>query len=158
MNLNTNEQSRRSLFFDINVDSEDAAMAPSDPDPTGKSRPAGLAEYFAGRNERRIMVSNPDTDGMSLTIFKFAPGTLLPRHRHDVDYIEFILDGEVHHGNRVLKAGEGVFRSAGSLYSFWAGPQGATIADFRAHTFYRTEYAEPPDQWPPHKTFTAEPC
>lgn len=155
MNLTPTEQARRSLFFDINEDSEDAAMAPSDPDPTGGSRPAALGQYFAGRpSERRIMVSNPETDGMSLTIFKFAPGTLLPRHRHDVDYIEFVLEGEVHHGNRVLKPGQGVFRTAGSLYSFWAGPAGATIADFRAHTFYRTEYADPPDQWPAHKTFT----
>jgi len=141
----------RSLFFDMRVSSEDEKIAPPDPDPTGRSRPPGSEGYFAGRAERRVMVSNPDTDGMSLTIFKFAPGTLLPRHRHDVDYIEFILEGEVHHGNRVLKAGEGVFRGAGSLYSFWAGPEGATIADFRAHTFYRTEYADPPEKWPSHK-------
>jgi hypothetical protein len=141
----------RSLFFDMNESSADEKVAPLDPDATGKSRPPGLREYFAGRNQRRVMVSNPDTDGMSLTIFTFAPGTVLPQHRHDVDYIEFVLEGEVHHGNRVLKAGQGVFRSAGTPYTFWAGPEGATIADFRAHTFYRTEYSDPPDQWPPHK-------
>jgi hypothetical protein len=108
-------------------------------------------EHFAGRTERRIMVSNPETDGISLTVFKFAPGTLLPTHRHDVDYIEMVLEGEVHHGNKVLKPGEGVYRTAGTPYSFWAGPEGATLADFRAHTFYRTEYVDPPELWPDHK-------
>ncbi len=122
-----------------------------DPDPSGASRPAGGREYFAGRAERRVLVSNPDDDGLSLTAIKFAPGTLLPTHRHDVDYIELVLEGEVHHGNRILRAGEGVFRNAGTPYSFWAGPEGATVADFRAHTFYRTEYIDPPDKWPPHR-------
>jgi quercetin dioxygenase-like cupin family protein len=142
----------RTVFFNMTEDSGDAKVAPDDPDPTGMSRPAQLGEYFRGRaNGRKVMVSNPDTDGMSLTIFKFGPGTVLPRHRHDVDYIEFVLEGEVHHGNRILGAGEGVFREAGSLYTFWAGPEGATIADFRAHTFYRTEYMDPPEKWPAHK-------
>ena len=30
------------------------------------------------------------------------------------------------------------------------GGIGATIADFRGHTFYATEYSETPDEWPPH--------
>jgi hypothetical protein len=131
--------------------SEDEKVAPLDPDPSGRSRVPGVSEHFAGRAERRVMVSNPDSDGVSLTIFKFAPGTLLPNHRHDVDYIEFVLEGEVHHGNRVLKAGEGVYRAAGTPYSYWTGPEGATIADFRGHTFYRTEYTDPAEQWPAHK-------
>jgi hypothetical protein len=141
----------RSVFFDVRHSSEDEKVAPLDPDPTGASRPPGGVGYFSGRAGRKIMVSNPDTDGLSLTIITLAPGTLLPTHRHDVDYIEFIIEGEVHHGNRVLKAGEGVYRSAGTPYSFWAGPEGASIADFRAHTFYKTDYVDPPEKWPPHK-------
>jgi hypothetical protein len=141
----------RSVFFDVRRSSEDEKSAPPDPDPTGGSRSPEGSAYFAGRAERRIMVSNPDSDGLSLTVFTFKPGTLLPTHRHDVDYIEFILEGEVHHGNRVLKAGEGVYRSAGSPYSFWTGPEGATIADFRGRTFYTTEYVDPPEKWPDHK-------
>ena len=95
----------RTIFFDVARDSEDAARAPLDPDPTGRSRPGGGAGDFAGRAERRIMVSNPDHDGLSLTIFRFAPGTVLPRHRHNVEYIEFVLEGEVHHGNRIVRCG-----------------------------------------------------
>jgi hypothetical protein len=147
------ESEPRSFFFDINRGSPDEAFAPLDPDPTGQSRPSGVLEHFAGRVQRQSMVTNPDTDGMSLTIFRLQPGTVFPRHRHDVDYIELVIEGEVHHGNRVLRPGQGVFRTAGSLYSYWAGPEGATIADFRARTFYRTEYDEPPDKWPAHKTF-----
>ncbi|HEY2564929.1 MAG TPA: hypothetical protein VGI44_14535 [Acidimicrobiales bacterium] len=141
----------RSLYFDVSEGSEDERLAPLDPDPTGRSRPPGVMEYFAGRNGRRVMVSNPETDGLSFTIFTFAPGTTLPKHRHNVDYIELVLAGEVHHGNRVLGPGQGVFRTAGTPYSFWAGPEGATIADFRAHTFYTTEYQDPPDKFPPHR-------
>src|ERR1019366_10503104 len=97
----------RSVFFDVRHSSEDEKIGPLDPDPTGASRPPGAVGYFSGRAGRMVMVSNPDTDGLSLTIITLAPGTLLPTHRHDVDYIEFILEGEVHHGNRVLKSGEG---------------------------------------------------
>jgi hypothetical protein len=105
---------RSSVFFDVNeaADERDAAF---DPDPTGQSRPPGVMEYFAGRNQRKMAVTNPETDGLSFTIFKFAPGTLLPKHRHNVDYIEFVLAGEVHHGNRVLGPGQGVvYRAAGT--------------------------------------------
>jgi ChrR Cupin-like domain len=145
----------RSFFFDINAGSPDEPFAPLDPDPTGQSRPSGVLEHFAGRVQRQAMVTNPDTDGMSLTIFRLEPGTVFPRHRHDVDYIELVLEGEVHHGNRVLKAGEGVFRSAGSPYTYVVGPEGAVIADFRAHTFYKTAYTDPADKWPPHTDWKA---
>ena len=70
---------------------------------------------------------------------------LLPTHRHDVDYIEFALEAEVHHSNKVLRAGEEKYRSAGTPYSFWAGTEGATLADFRKRTFYRTDYVDTPD-------------
>ncbi len=149
------ESEPRSFFFDINRGSPDEAFAPLDPDPTGQSRPSGVLEHFAGRVQRQSMVTNPDTDGMSLTIFRLQPGTVFPRHRHDVDYIELVLEGEVHHGNRVLKAGEGVFRSAGSPYTYVVGPQGAVIADFRAHTYYKTAYTDPAEEWPAHTDWGA---
>jgi len=146
----TDRPPARSLFFDVREDSTDAAHAPPDPDPTGRSRLPETGPYFAGRVQRRVMVSNPDTDGLSLTVFEFAPGTVLPRHRHNVEYIEFVLAGSVHHGNRVIRAGEGVYRGGNAPYTFTVGPEGATIADFRGHTFYTTEYADPPAAWPAH--------
>jgi hypothetical protein len=145
----------RSVFFQVGSPSVDSETAPLDPDPEGRRLPAASA-HFAGRVGRESLVSNPDTDGMSLTIFHFAPGTLLPRHRHNVDYIEFVLEGEVHHGNRVVGPGGGVYRSGGVPYSFYAGPEGATIADFRAKTWYTTEYLDDPSEWPSHKEFDAD--
>ena len=142
----------RSVFFEVGRESPDAAVAPSDPDPDG-GRLAAVTAYFSDRVGRESLVSNPDTDGLSLTIFRFAAGTVLPRHRHDVDYIEFILEGEVHHGNRVIGPGGGVYRAAGTPYTYTVGPDGATVADFRAHTWYRTDYVDDPADWPDHRNW-----
>jgi len=68
----------RSVFFDVRHSSEDEKIAPLDPDPTGDSRPPGGAGYFSGRAGRKVMVSNPDTDGLSLTIITLAPGHSCP--------------------------------------------------------------------------------
>jgi hypothetical protein len=62
----------RTLFFDVPKNPADAAHAPLDPDLTGRSRLPETGAYFAGWVDRRVMVSNPDTDGLSLTIFEFV--------------------------------------------------------------------------------------
>src|ERR1700677_135453 len=95
----------RSVFFDRESGSDDEAKAPADPDPPGQSRTVASMRHLAGRATRQSLVSNPETDGMSFTIFHFAAGTILPRHRHDVDYIEFVLEGEVRYGNKTVKDG-----------------------------------------------------
>src|ERR1700730_17948383 len=141
----------RSVFFDREHGSPDEAIAPSDPDPTGGSRTPELMKHLAGRSTRQSMVSNPDTDGISFTVFTFEPGTVMPRHRHDVDYIEFVLEGEVRYGNKRVGPGGGVYRSAGTPHTLTIGPQGAVVADFRAHTFYRTEYLDAPEDWVAHE-------
>jgi hypothetical protein len=151
MDENSAGRGPRSVFFDRENGSADEAIAPSDPDPTGGSRTPALMEHLAGRSTRQSLVSNPDTDGISFTIFTFAPGTVLPRHRHDVDYIEFVLEGEVRYGNKTVGPGGGVYRSAGTPYTLTIGPKGAVVADFRAHTYYRTEYLDAPEDWVPHQ-------
>jgi quercetin dioxygenase-like cupin family protein len=137
-----------SRFFDME--------APPDPnvaiaDPSGGARPEFVGPYFGTRVRSHDLVTNPESDGMRLTIFRIAPGTVFPRHSHDVDYIEFILEGEVHHGNKVVRRGAGVYRKAGTPYTFTAGPEGAVIADFRAQTFYGTTWVDDPTDWPPHR-------
>lgn len=145
------QQSRKSVFFDINAE-PDPAYQVMNPDrrPDAK-RPAGVAEHFMGRLTSNRVFSDKEDDGMCLTIFRIAPGTVFPRHHHDVDYIELVLEGEVHHGNRVLKVGEGVYRPAGAVYTYAAGPEGAVIADFRAHTYYGTEWVDDPAAFPSHR-------
>jgi quercetin dioxygenase-like cupin family protein len=127
----------------------DPAVDVPDPDPDG-ARPDYVRPYFGDRIDNHVLVSDKENDGLRLTIIRVKPGTVLPRHSHSVDYIEFVLEGEVHFGNKVIKAGGGVFRPAGAVYTYQVGPEGATIADIRAHTFYSTTWADPPDQWPPH--------
>ena len=78
---------------------------------------------------------------------------MLPRHRHNVDYIELLLKGEVHHGNRVIREGEGVHRSGHTPYTpytFTVGPRVETIADLHGHAGAAIEYVDPPEQWSPH--------
>ena len=142
-----NNRNQGSHFFDMD--------APPDPsvavvDPSQGARPDFVVPYFGGRVDQYDLVSNPDTDGIRLSIFRVAPGTVFPRHTHNVDYIEFVLDGEVHYGNKVVRRGGGVFRKAGTPYTFTAGPEGAVIADFRAHTYYSTEWLDDPSTWPAH--------
>ena len=145
------ERELSSIFFDMFAPA-DPAFAVGNPSPDGP-RPVGVEAYFAGRIQSNDLVSHKTSDGIRLTIFNIAPGTVLPRHRHDVDYIEFVLEGEVHMGSRVVRKGGGVFRKAGTVYTYYAGPEGAVVADFRAHTFYRTEWVDDPANFPPHKEF-----
>ena len=100
--------------------------APPDPsvsvaNPASGNRPDFVQPYFGDRVEVHDLVTNPENDGLRLSIYRIAPGTVFPRHSHDVDYIEFVLDGEVHHGNRVVRRGAGVFRKAGTPYTFHRG-------------------------------------
>ena len=52
--------------------------------------------------------------------------------------------------DRAATGGIGVFRKAGTPYTFTAGSEGAVIADFRAHTYYSTEWLDNPSTWPAH--------
>ena len=140
-------------FFDME--------APPDPamvlvDPSGGERPDFVMPYFDDRVQQHDLVTNAESDGLRLSIFRVAPGTVFPRHTHNVDYIEFVLEGEVHYGNKVVRRGGGVFRKAGTPYTFTAGPEGAVIADFRAHSFYGTTWLDDPATWPAHRDWDRE--
>jgi hypothetical protein len=137
-----------SRFFDMEQPPDPSIVIE---DPSSGDRPDFVKPYFGDRISEHDLVTNPESDGLRLSIFRIAPGTVFPRHSHDVDYIEFVLDGEVHHGNKVVRRGAGVYRRAGTPYTFTAGPHGAVIADFRAHTFYGTTWLDDPADWPPHR-------
>jgi hypothetical protein len=57
------------------------------------------------------------------------PGTHVPLHHHSVNQITFVLAGELHYGNRVVKAGGGAFVPLSRRYSWTAGPDGAEILE-----------------------------
>jgi hypothetical protein len=146
-----------SRFFDME-EPPDPAVAVVDSTPGGGTRPGFVVPYFEDRVRQHDLVTNPDDNGIRLAIFRIAPGTVFPRHTHDVDYIEFVLDGEVHYGNKVVRRGGGVFRKSGTPYTFTAGPDGAVIADFRAHTFYCTTWLDDPATWPAHRDWDTTPA
>ena len=136
------DRAGRSIFFDMHAP-PDEDMAVGNPDPDGP-RPDFVVPYFEGRIETHDLVSQKADDGMRLSILRLAPGTVLPRHSHSVDYIEFVLEGEIHYGNRIVGPGGGVYRPAGAPYTYRVGPAGATIIDVRAHTYYSTTWLDDP--------------
>ena len=102
----------RSVFFDVRQDSEDAAVAPAGTRPTGRSRPTA-GRGLRGRAGARIMASNlerrrrqPDR---SSTSHRQRCAAASPRRRR---VHEFVLEGEVHHGNRVTVPARCVYRDA----------------------------------------------
>ena len=59
------------------------------------------------------------------------PGTGPDSHAHHEDEIVFVLEGEMHFGNRVLHPGECAMIPKFTLYSFRAGPEGLRFLNIR---------------------------
>jgi len=72
-----------------------------------------------------------DDETPQLMSVQFDPGDYIEPHAHRVDEIMVVLDGEARFGRRVFARGSSVFIPAGTLYAFTAGPEGATILNFR---------------------------
>jgi len=58
---------------------------------------------------------------------KMAPGARLPDHEHVRIEQTYVLEGSLVCGEGVCKAGEFVWRPAGSRHEAWAGPQGGLM-------------------------------
>ena len=55
----------------------------------------------------------------------------LPRHSHDSDCMYYVISGEAHMGNQVLRAGDSFFIPAEAPYVYTAGPDGVEILEIR---------------------------
>ena len=66
----------------------------------------------------------------------YEPDGSVDIHSHDEDEIIYILEGEMHFGNKVLRPGSSVFIAGGSYYGFKAGPEGLRFINFRARADY----------------------
>lgn len=62
---------------------------------------------------------------------RYEPHAQVQPHAHSEDEIVFVLEGELHLGVRVLKAGDSMFIPGRSFYSLKAGAEGLTILNFR---------------------------
>jgi mannose-6-phosphate isomerase-like protein (cupin superfamily) len=95
----------------------------------------------------KLIFGDPDRGGMSLMILWFGSNYVLPRHVHDADCVYYVLSGEAHLGNQVLKAGDGFFAPAGAPYTYTAGPEGVEVLEFRATSTVELRYLESPEGW-----------
>ena len=65
--------------------------------------------------------------GVLTLLMKMAPGARLPDHEHVEIEQTYVLEGSLHCGEGECKAGEFVWRPAGSRHEAWAGPQGGLM-------------------------------
>lgn len=80
---------------------------------------------FAGV-EAKTLVVDPET-GVVTALMKFAPGAKLPDHEHMRIEQTYVLEGSLVCGEGECKAGDFVWRPAGSRHEAWVGPQGGLM-------------------------------
>ena len=80
---------------------------------------------FAGVEAKTLLV-DPAT-GVVTSLLKFAPGARLPDHEHVLIEQTYVLEGSLVCGEGECKAGEFVWRPAGSRHEAWAGPEGGLM-------------------------------
>ena len=65
--------------------------------------------------------------GVVTSLMKFAPNARLPDHEHVRIEQTYVLEGSLVCGEGECKAGQYVWRPAGSRHEAWAGPQGGLM-------------------------------
>ena len=73
---------------------------------------------------------------------RVPPRHVVESHAHDEDEIVYVVEGEMHLGARVLRAGSSAMIPGKTLYGFSAGAEGLVFLNFRAHrdvTFHTKE-------------------
>ncbi|HZM32931.1 MAG TPA: cupin domain-containing protein [Burkholderiales bacterium] len=80
---------------------------------------------YAGIEFKPLLVDK--ASGLMTLLLRMAPGTKLPDHEHVEVEQTYVLEGSLvcHEGE--CKAGQFVWRPAGSRHEAWAGPQGGLM-------------------------------
>jgi quercetin dioxygenase-like cupin family protein len=68
---------------------------------------------------------------LQLAELDFIPHAEAVIHKHDNDEIIYVVSGEMHFGNKILKAGDSIYIPGNTFYSFNAGPNGLRVVNFR---------------------------
>jgi anti-sigma factor ChrR (cupin superfamily) len=91
---------------------------------------------YPGIESKTLLVDR--STGLLTMLMKMAPGARLPDHEHVQIEQTYVLEGSLRCGEGECKAGEFVWRPAGSRHEAWAGPQGGVmLAMFQApNKFY----------------------
>lgn len=80
---------------------------------------------FAGVEQKTLLFDRES--GVVTSLLRFAPGAKLPDHEHVLTEQTYVLEGSLVCGEGECKAGEFVWRPAGSRHEAWAGPQGGLM-------------------------------
>ena len=80
---------------------------------------------FAGVEMKTLLVDRET--GVVTSLMKFAPGARLPDHEHVLIEQTYVLEGSLVCGEGECKAGDYVWRPAGSRHEAWAGAQGGLM-------------------------------
>lgn len=93
--------------------------------------------------ESKVLLADRAT-GVMTALMKFAPGARLPDHEHMMIEQTWVIEGSLVCGEGVCRAGEFVWRPAGSRHEAWGGPQGGLmLAMFQIpNKFYATDGRE----------------
>jgi anti-sigma factor ChrR (cupin superfamily) len=96
---------------------------------------------YPGVEQKTLLVDKQT--GLLTALMRMAPGAKLPDHEHVKIEQTYVLEGELHCGEGVCKAGQFVWRPAGSRHHAWAGPQGGLfLAMFQApNKFFQADGA-----------------
>ena len=80
---------------------------------------------YPGCETKTLVVDR--TSGVLTMLLKMAPGAKLPDHEHVLIEQTYVLEGSLVCGEGVCRAGEFVWRPAGSRHEAWAGPEGGLM-------------------------------
>jgi len=80
---------------------------------------------FPGVEMKTLLVDRET--GVVTALMKFAPGARLPDHEHMRIEQTYVLEGSLVCGEGECKAGEFVWRPAGSRHEAWVGPKGGLM-------------------------------
>jgi len=93
--------------------------------------------------ETKTLVFDP-ASGVATVLMRMAPGARLPDHEHVLIEQTWVLEGSLVCGEGECRAGQFVWRPAGSRHEAWGGPQGGLmIAIFQVpNRFYERDGRE----------------
>jgi anti-sigma factor ChrR (cupin superfamily) len=80
---------------------------------------------YPGIETKTLLVDR--ASGLLTMLLRMAPGAKLPDHEHVLIEQTYVLEGTLVCGEGVCRAGEFVWRPAGSRHEAWAGPEGGLM-------------------------------
>ena len=95
--------------------------------------PAFLEKLSESDRETEVKTHFSGENGcLALMELQEIPNAEAVLHYHDKEEIFFVLDGEMHFGNRIFRAGDSIRIDAGVQYKFRTGPNGLRYLKFTA--------------------------